>query len=362
MMSSNEPNMRWLSFVVLLTGATTGLAAEEIYPGYEWQSVGSGIYLHSQVDPLAGPVDGNSVVIFNSDGVLVVDTHINPAVARAVVGKIRSMTDIPVTHVVNTHWHDDHTNGNYVYRRAFPDVKIIAHQATLGLLREEWAAMEDQRRAAYANVDLDELQRIASDPGPAGPDAAISYDVYGGYVAALRPELPALELEYPDTVFDDVLALEFENRRVELKWLGRGNTDGDAVVWLPHERILITGDLLVAPIPFAFDSPMSDWIATLQHLADMDVEVIIPGHGAVQYGDRYLLLVKALLDATIDAVRSAREAGVAFEELEAAVNLDEFRSQFAGEDRLRLWAWRSYFVSPGLKSAWLSLGYPLPAD
>lgn len=361
-MMSNGPNMSWLYFMALLSAPASGFAAEEIYPGYAWQSVGGGVYLHSQVDPLAGPVDGNSVVIFNTDGVLVVDTHINPAVTRAVVEKIRSMTDVPVTHVVNTHWHDDHTNGNYVYRRAFPDVKIIAHRATLRLLREEWEAMEDQRRAAYASVDLEELERVASDPGPAGPDAAIAYAVYSGYVSALRPELPMLELVYPDTVFDDALALEFENRRVELQWLGRGNTEGDAVVWLPQDSVLITGDLLVAPIPFAFDSPMSDWIATLQQLAAMDVEVIVPGHGTAQHDNRYLISVKALLEATTDAVRVAREAGVDFEKLQAAVDLDDFRRQFAGEDRVRLWAWESYFVSPGLRSAWLSLGYPLSAE
>ena len=66
---------------------------------------------------------------------------------------------------------------------------------------------------------------------------------------------------------DEPLVLEYDNRRVELLWPGAGNTDGDVVVWLPRERMLITGDLLVAPIPFAFDSPVSDWIVTLEQLA-----------------------------------------------------------------------------------------------
>lgn len=354
--------MRWLYLIALLTTSSPASAAEEIYPGYTWQSVGESIYLHSQDDPLAGPVDGNSVVIFDSDGVLVVDTHINPAVARAVVDKIRSMTDVPVTHVVNTHWHDDHTNGNYVYRRAFPDVSIIAHRATLRHLREEWGAMESQRREAYAGVDVEELKRIASDPGQLDAGDAVAYGVYADYVAALRPELPMLELEYPDTVFDDELALEFESRRVEIKWLGRGNTDGDAVVWLPRDGVLISGDLVVAPIPFAFDAPMPDWIATLQQLADIGWGIIIPGHGAAQYDRRYLLAMKALLETTTGAVRSAHEAGVAFDELKTSVDLDDYRSRFAGEDQQRLWAWESYFLGPGLKSAWVSLGYPTPTE
>lgn len=354
--------MRVLICSLLFLLPAAGVANEEIYPGYTWQALGAGIYLHSQNEPLAGPVDGNSVVIVNDDGVLVVDTHINPAVARAVIGKIRSMTDVPVTHVVNTHWHDDHTNGNHAYRQAFPDVTIIAHRDALKSLRAEWEAMEDQRRAAYAGVDPEELRRKAADLDESDPDTAITYRVYSGYVEALSPELPKLVLEYPDSVLEDALSIEFANRNVELKWLGRGNTDGDVVVWLPDDKVLITGDLLVAPIPFAFDSPMVEWSATLRRLGEIDARLIIPGHGAPQYDDGYLVSVQQLIDATTSRVQSARENGAGFEDLAGAVNLEDYRRQFTGEDPERRWAWQSYFFGPGLKSAWTSLGYPLPAE
>ena len=354
--------MRRRLFIALLAVPLHAITAEEIYPGYTWQELGNGIYLHSQQDPLAGPVDGNSTVIVNDDGVLVVDTHINPAVARAVIDKIRSMTEAPVTHVVNTHGHDDHTNGNHAYRQAFPEVRIIAHRDTLKYLRDEWQAMEDQRREAYARIEVEELQRRASDPDLADPDMAIAYRVYAGYVTALRPELPTLTLEYPDTVLDDTLLLEFDSRRVELRWLGRGNTEGDVVVWLPDDRVLITGDLLVAPIPFAFDSPMTDWSITLQRLDDIGARILIPGHGTAQFDRRYLESLRALLDATTDRVRSARDDGAEFGELAEAVNLEDFRREFAGDDPERLWAWKSYFVTPGLKSAWTSLRYPVPEE
>ena len=354
--------MRGLLLASLSLLPMCNLAAAEIYPGYDWQSLGDGVYLHSQRDPLAGPVDGNSVVVVGAEGVLVVDTHINPAVARAVIGKIRSLTDAPVTHVVNTHWHDDHTNGNHAYREAFPDVKIIAHRDTLKSLRSEWQAMEDQRRDAYAGVDLEKLHSRAAELEATDPATAITYRVYGGYVAALRPELPALVLEYPDTVFEDRFVLDVGNRRVELQWLGRGNTEGDIVAWLPAEKLLITGDLLVAPIPFAFDSPMSDWGDTLRRLADFDAALIVPGHGAPRHDDRYLASVRRLVETTTSRVQAARKNGVAYEELAAAVDLEDFRREFAGDSPERQWAWQSYFVAPGLKSAWASLGYPVPAE
>ena len=354
--------MRRLLVAALLAAPASGLAAGVVYPGYTWESLADGVYLHSQDDPLAGPVDGNSVVIISDKGALVVDTHINPAVARAVIEKIRTLTDVPVTHVVNTHWHDDHTNGNHAYREAFPGVRIVAHEDTLRAMRAEWAAMEDQRRSAYAKVDPEELRRKAGELDASAPDTAITYRVYSGYVAALRPELPTLVLEYPDTVFENDLVLDFGNRTVELRWLGRGNTDGDSIVWLPEDRVLVTGDLLVAPIPFAFDAPMPDWHATLRQLAAIDARIIVPGHGAAQYDDSYLASVTRLIAATTSGVRAAYEDGTAFEDLPAVVDLEEFHREFAGENPERQWAWRTYFVEPGLPSAWKSLGYPLPVE
>jgi len=337
-------------------------AQNEIYPGYKWHSLGNGIYVHAQNNPLAGPVDGNSVVIVNDRGVMVVDTHINPAVARSVIKKIVSITDTPVTHVINTHWHDDHTNGNHAYREAFPGIKIVAHRATLESLMEEWQAMEDQRREAYGSVDVGELRRAADSFEENDPNSAIGYRIYADYVEALLPELSTMELEYPDTVFEDSLVYEFGNRTIHLKWLGRGNTDGDVVVWLPEDRVLVTGDILVAPIPYAFDSPMLDWIRTLEQVATLDAATIIPGHGSVQHDKRYLGLVQSLLESTVNAVRNAHDNGTAYADLANAVDLSEYESEFTDDDPERAWAWRAYYVSPGVKSAWSSLGYPLPVD
>jgi len=93
-----------------------------------------------------------------------------------------------------------------------------------------------------------------------------------------------MQLVYPDLVFADRLEFERGERRIVLQWMGRGNTDGDVIVWLPEDDVQITGDLLVAPIPFAVGSPMVDWISTLGRLRKLGAGTIIPGHGAVQRG------------------------------------------------------------------------------
>jgi glyoxylase-like metal-dependent hydrolase (beta-lactamase superfamily II) len=337
-------------------------AEESVYPGYTWLDVGDGIYLHSQTDPLLGPVDGNSVVVIGDVGVMVIDTHINPAVARAVIAKIRLMTDVPVTHVVNTHWHDDHTNGNHEFRRAFPELKIVSHDFTLKSLREKWQPMEEQRRQAYATADISQIRAAAADLEPEDPLAAIGYRVYAGYVEALWPELAAMMLEYPDTVFSESQTVGLGGRDVELRFLGRGNTDGDVIAWLPREKLVITGDILVAPVPFAFDSPMTDWVDTLDAIEALGAATIIPGHGPVQHDVSYLRSVRGLLAETLAGVRDAREAGVGYAELEDAVDLAEQEARFTNGDAEQEFAWRSYYLNPGLKSAWVSLGYPLPDE
>jgi glyoxylase-like metal-dependent hydrolase (beta-lactamase superfamily II) len=288
--------------------------AEQIYPGYDWENVSEGIYLHTRTDALAGPVDGNSVVIVSDEGVVVVDTHINPAAARAVIVKLANITDKPVTHIINSHWHDDHTNGNHAFREAFPDVAIISHAATLEALKKEWQPMEDQRKTAYAAVEAKQI--FAAAETLEDPFQAIGYRTYAGYIEALKPELPTMELVYPDTVFDDRFELISGDRRIVVEWIGRGNTDGDAIIHLPDDDILITGDLVVWPIPFAFDSPITHWIDTLEKLKEFEAGTIIPEQEAL----------------------------------------------FTGGDAEHVFAWRSYFSGPGLKSTWEALGYDLPAE
>ena len=220
--------------------------------------------------------------------------------------------------------------------------------------------MEDQRREVYASVAGRDL--LAEAAKAEDPERAIGLRVFAGYRDALAPELPQMELVYPDLLFDEQMVFERGQRTIVVRWLGRGNTDGDALAWLPEEKVLMTGDLLVAPIPFAFDSPMDDWVDTLGKVAELGAETIVPGHGAVQRDSRYLAQATRLLEVTLAAVREARAGGAGYADLAAAVDLSEMEELFAGDDRMRAYAWRAYYLAPGLKSAWAALGYPVPPE
>jgi glyoxylase-like metal-dependent hydrolase (beta-lactamase superfamily II) len=329
--------------------------------GYYWQEVGPEIFVHGRTDALAGPIDGTSTVILYEDGVLVVDTHINPAATRALIAEIRGVTDKPVTHVVNTHWHDDHVNGNYVFRDAFPDVRIMAHSETVRSLEEEWEAMEEQRRSVYSNLTSEQLTAYADSIEATSPDDAISYRVFAGYIEALKPELDQLRLVHPDVIIDDRVVVGTGGRTIIVEHVGSGNTSGDLIVWLPEDRVLVTGDMLVGPIPYAFDSPMGEWVETLTRIRDLDARLIIPGHGEVQRDAKYLDQVIALLRATLDAVAEMQNRGVEYTALADSIELSGFEQQFTQGDPILSNAWRSYYLEPGVRSAWSSLGFEVPS-
>jgi cyclase len=152
------------------------------------------------------------------------------------------------------------------------------------------------------------------------------------------------------------------DRQVVVEWLGPGNTEGDVIVRLPDDDIVITGDLVVLPIPFAFDSPMTDWITTLEKLRDIDAGTIIPGHGPVQYDSSAVDRLIALLEDTLASVKAAHDSYLPYSRLSEKVDLTEHEAIYTNGDARHVFAWRSYFRDPGLKSAWASLGYPVPEE
>ena len=138
--------------------------------------------------------------------------------------------------------------------------------------------------------------------------------------------------------FENEFTVDLGNREVQIRFLGRGNTGGDAVVYLPKERIVVAGDLLVFPIPYAYDGYPSEWVGTLEHLARLDADVIVPGHGPVLRDKTYLYLVRDLFKSAVDQlnvrlgqIRPAMSLTV--DDVKGGVDLSAFRQRFAGGDK-----------------------------
>ena len=321
--------------------------------------VADGVHVFIHPDATESWPQGNTVVIEGDRGLVVVDSAYLPSTARADIGRIRKLTSKPVRYLLNTHWHYDHNLGNSVYLEAFPQAEIIAHEATRRIMNARVAGYPARVLApdSQAQKDLKGMREtLASAKSPAGEPLSEEGRVRLERDVAAREaemaEFKTFEYQAPTLTFDQDLTLYMGGREVQIRHLYRGNTPGDAFVYLPGEKILITGDLLVSPIPFAFNSYPSEWIRTLQALAALDARVIVSGHGAIQRDGAYLREVAALLESVVDQVRQATERGLRLDDARKAVDVGPFRLRMTGDDKEKNDIFNEVFLTPIVERAY----------
>jgi cyclase len=160
-----------------------------------------------------------------------------------------------------------------------------------------------------------------------------------------RRLLPTIGISDGLTVYDG-------SREIRIMHPGPGNTRGDVIVYLPKERILTTGDLLVHPVPFAYGSSWPDWIDTLKKLRGMDAEVIVPGHGPLMRDKVYLDSVIELFESLVRQVGEAAKRGLSLEEAKKTVDLETLRVRFAGDDPVRKGVFADSILRAALEDAY----------
>lgn len=240
-----------------------------------WQEIGDRVFTrhYDFLDQQIG-------VILGGRDVLVIDTRASPSHARVIVEELRELTNDPVSIVVDTHWHWDHTFGNSVFRPA----PIWGHVNAADRLRRDGVAAI--REVAEERPDIAEaMAEVVIDP--------------------------------PEHTFEDRSTINVGDRMVELSHHGRGHTDGDIVIHVPDANVLFAGDLIENGAPPSFgDSYPLDWPATVERLLPLATGVVVPGHGPV--GDRGFLEQQitafrelATLARQIHADTSSMEAAVA---------------------------------------------------
>jgi glyoxylase-like metal-dependent hydrolase (beta-lactamase superfamily II) len=231
---------------------------------FQLQEVRPGVY--AAIAKTVTPLNCNAAVIIGDRDVLVVDSHGTPGSAAALLRHIGKLTPLPVRYVVNTHFHNDHARGNAAYvAPAYPrEVTIISTTAT----RENLETLEPGRLAK----DLAALPgQIA---GMKDPDER-------AHAEEALAELKKIRAVLPDLTFDRSLRLHGRGRDVTVLFLGRAHTNGDAVVYLPRDKVVVTGDLVTTWGPGMGDGYPNEWLATLDALAKLDIATVIGGHGKV---------------------------------------------------------------------------------
>jgi glyoxylase-like metal-dependent hydrolase (beta-lactamase superfamily II) len=196
--------------------------------------------------------------------------------------QIKSVTPKPVKYVVDTHFHWDHYYGNEVYLGAWPaGVEIISSEATRQNI-EQRGIPRVKREILEVPKEIETLKADLAKATDATKKAEIQENLR--QTEAYLAELKAMRVTLPTLTFDRSLMLYQKSRTVEILYLGKGHTDGDAVVYLPKEKVIITGDALHGWTPYMGDSYPYDWIRMLEATEKLDFDYIIGGHGGVMRG------------------------------------------------------------------------------
>jgi cyclase len=229
----------------------------------------------------------NSTVIIGDKGVILIDTGFSDEIGRHIKNEIRRITDKPVTHIINTHFHGDHILGN----SEFEGATIISSEnckATMEQSGFEWIGILE----SVTGLKFPNTRPVVADKG------------------------------YAEETRNDV---SLAGIKLQL-WVPKGShTPGDMMVYLPQDRILISGDILVnIMIPSFRDAHVATWITTLQEITDLDPATIVPGHGPLMK-TADVKKMQGLISSLYTGVEAGYKDGLMDSEIRKTLDLTEWK-------------------------------------
>ena len=285
---------------------------------FELTKVADGIY-----GAIAAPrykVNSNAAVIVTNDGVVVVDAHSKPSAARSLYTEIQGLAKKPVKKVVNTHFHWDHWQGNEVYAAANSGLEILTSQRTKENLTRPDAGVGGvpyiEKQIASLPKEIDQLKADIMKAPNAETKARLESNLR--QAESFLQELKSMKPALPTRTITSTVTLKEQGREIQLHLLGRGHTDGDVFVYLPKEKVVVTGDALIDWMPFLNDGFPEDWVQTLTALEKLDFTHIIPGHGGV-LPKSHLAFFRGYLTDLIAAVKKGGADGASLDDMKKTI-------------------------------------------
>jgi glyoxylase-like metal-dependent hydrolase (beta-lactamase superfamily II) len=328
-----------LALLATRPGSAAEQAPRPIVQGYEYQlrRLTDRVHVIAQAEPFHVQPLGNVTVVEQQDGFVLIDAGGSRGSAERIVALVRRIGSKPVKAIVLTHWHADHSLGAATLMAAWPGAELIATRATARHLAGPEMAMYDpakedairEQLTATANRFAEAAARPCLDASERAGFARTAAEVraHAADLAGTRVALPTRLVE-AEVRLDDLAA------PIELM-PAKANTDSDLIAWMPRQRVLATGDVVVSPVPFGFDAFPRSWVAVVDRLLGLNHRYLVPGHGAVQTGAGYIVRLRGFL------------ADVAGSRADLSTQVERIAG---GTTWLRRWA-TSYWAEPIAKSA-----------
>ena len=236
------------------------------------KQIGPGLYAYiSDNDGSA-----NSTFLVGKDGILVVDTGVDAKEGGKLLTAIRSVSNLPVKYIVNTHYHPDHQGGNSVVG---PAAVVISTEWT----REHTIPMSRSQPAANGS-----------------------------------------RFQPADVTFTDQLTLHLEPYTAKIYFPGKAHTSGDALVYFPEQRAIATGDLFLTRSSPAIDhGSVKSWITALDQVLELPVDSIVPGHFELA-GKPELKRFRDYLSDLYTQVHNLYEKRATLEEVRRDIHMEKY--------------------------------------
>ena len=348
--------------VALLAVFVLPLFARDYTARLSTQKLGDGFYLFTSSRHGDVGFVGNSVAILSDEGVLVFDAGCVPSDSAAVLAELRKLTDKPVLYLVNSHWHWDHWQGNQTYKAAFPGLQIISHEYTRILMRDVSVPRTQNDLKDLASYVSSLEKDLAAKRASHAPEAKLrDLEQLLRADQNFLAQKQSVQFTYPNFTYAESATIWLGGREIRLSH-AQAITSGDTFLYLPKEKILVTGDILVRPIPFAVGGTFpSSWIATLQKLIALNPELIIPGHGEPEGAKQALEQNLRLFQRAVQEVRDAKAKGLSEEQAAESIgkNEAELAAIIGVNDSKLLPAFKPYFLDVFLRRAYEELDHPL---
>lgn len=352
--SKSAASLRWLLLPIAIVAAVvsvgTARAASDPFT-MEWRELARDVWVGVRPVSYRSPVMTNTTVVIGKKGVLIFDAAGFALQGERLVEKVAELTDKPITHIVISHWHGDHSMGDYKVLERFPKAEVIAHDFTAKYIaspnmdsvgERDLEAEKDYRSRVQKALDTG----IRSDGTPVTPSMRQFYVETLEYLDVVNEQIARRQITHPTKTVADKLVVDLGGRKVELRHIARGNTKGDLFLWLPKEKILATGDIVVRPTPYGFFSYPKSWAGVLQQLKTFNAKYIVPGHGDIMTDTNYLDLLAETMNLIATQVDAQVAQGKTLDDVRAGMDWSPVEERFTSGDAMLAALFNLWFKAP----------------
>lgn len=296
---------------------------------FDIEKVADGVY--AAIARAQAKINSNAAIFVNSQDVLVVDSHSKPSAAASLIAQIKKeVTEKPVRFVVNSHFHWDHMQGNSAYKAA-GKVNFVASEPTKQLMAQEG---EKRLKATIEEVpaQIDALKARASKAKSAEEKAFCQEQIR--QLEAYRAEMKSFELVLPTIAFAKSHLIKDRAHDLRIEFHGHAHTGGDVVVFAPQKRVVATGDMIHGFLPYIADGYPKIWPKTMDSVARLGFDQILPGHGPVHHNRDRMTNMRNYIEELTARVDEGKKAGKSVGELQKTITVASLKSlQSNGYDK-----------------------------